>query len=171
MSLVINKDILPNLAVLLIDMQSSFIYDREEREALIPNQVDVINFCQKNNVPVVLIEYSSFGQTVEELIVATQRLPLNNIYYVIKSSENAFVETNLQELLEARRVHYLLVMGVSACACVYQTAFHALQAGFKIITSRDLIEGYWEEYKQKVLWRGENGRCYDDYQEFLQDIS
>jgi len=51
-NLVINKEILPSLAVLLIDMQDYFINSREERQALIPKQVGVIKFCQKNDVPI-----------------------------------------------------------------------------------------------------------------------
>ncbi len=171
MSLAINKEILPRFAVLLIDMQDNFICDREERQALIPNQVRVIRFCEQNNIPVVIVEYSGFGQTAEELVTAVQNLPLNNIYYVIKPQLNAFAETNLADLLKARKIEYLLIMGVSTCACIYETAFCALQSDYKIITSRDLIEGYWEEYRQKILWRGEKGHCYEDYTDLLQDLS
>jgi len=170
-NLVINKEILPSLAVLLIDMQDYFINSREERQALIPKQVGVIKFCQKNDVPIVVIEYSNFGQTTKRLVDATKRLSPENVYRVIKSSEDAFAETGLQDLLQGRGVKYLLVMGVSTCACVYQTAFHAFQAGFKIITSRDLIEGYREQYKQRILWYGENGPCYDNYKQLLEDLS
>lgn len=64
-----------------------------------------------------------------------------------------------------------MLMGVYASACVKETAKGALEAGFKVATSRKLIaDGKYCNYEENVGWYKKKGIYKDDYKKLLSLI-
>lgn len=155
------------LAVLLIDMQDSFLKEvaEEEKRREIPYQLDVLDYCKDNNIPVIVLEYELYGETVPVLKKKVDSLPVKE--YITKSYDDGFFElkttkrshtygriiklldeklldddflkTEVEDKLRAYGIDSILLMGINASGCVLRTAESAVKLGFKIITSKDLI--------------------------------
>ncbi len=159
MKQVLDKDALPYLAVMLIDMQDCFIESKREKERLIPYQIEVLKFCKDHNVPVIVAEYYDKGPTTDKLQKALACLPQANVKTIIKHNDNAFEGTDLAFILKDLGTQYLLVMGINACACVLKTAKNAVNNGLKIITSKTLIAGVCDSCSTTTThsWYEQNG--------------
>lgn len=128
-----------NVAALLIDMQPAFLSYSEDRK-IIPNQLLVLKECAKREIPIFIIEYHGELATVECILKKVRKAP--EFYILRKSSDSAFRSTSLHDLLRNLRIDTLLLMGVSASACVYDTARDAIERGYKLITSNTVIANY-----------------------------
>jgi len=126
------------LAVLLIDMQSRFVTG-EEKLALIPRQIAMLRFCKQTGTPLIVIEYEGEGETIEPL---REEFSGSKIYRITKPGDDAFSGTRLKETLDEIGARQLLVMGVNACKCIFDTVSHAVELGYEVIISDDLIAGY-----------------------------
>jgi nicotinamidase-related amidase len=146
---------LKNLAVLIIDMQEYFI-DSNEKEELVPNQIAVLQFCQKNHVPVAVIEYMHFGATIADLQSELEKISKEKVRFFTKDQDDAFSSKKLHKWLKENNVDTLILMGVKACACVFATAEHAIKNGYHIATSDDIIAGYCPICSRKYVWYTEN---------------
>ena len=168
----LNKSILRNLAVVLIDMQEYSIGTREERK-IISSQVKVLKFCRKNNIPVIIAEYIGKGETLPRLLRKARKLPANNFYKIIKEYDSVFTETRVEEILESWQIQYLLVTGIKACACVHQTVSEAVDKGFKVITANDLIAGYCNNCSQgrEESWYRSTVAYFDSYKQILRQVT
>jgi len=146
-----------NLAVILIDMQDYFI-NHDEKRNLIPNQLLVLNFCRIKNIPVAVFEYRNRGETTAMLKKEIVKFSPENICTFIKRSDDAFSVEDFDGWLKEKNIQTLLLMGINACACVYDTANTAIKNGYKIMTSDTLITGYCNECKseKKHVWYMEN---------------
>jgi nicotinamidase-related amidase len=152
----ITKGMLDNMVVLLIDMQSMFINNEQQRR-IIPSQIAVLEFCKNNSIPLIVIEYANEGDTVDQLSKKIAELPPENVYKITKSYDNAFSDTGLNELLISIQAKTLFIMGINACACVWETAYHAFQEGYNIITSQDVIAGCGScSLKNEKVWYQKN---------------
>ncbi|MDP2908028.1 MAG: isochorismatase family cysteine hydrolase [Nanoarchaeota archaeon] len=159
------------LAVLVIDMQDFWLseIDEKELETELPYQTEVLNYCDKNNIPVFVIEYKNCGPTTAYLSNKLKDMPKKE--YITKTNRSAFERTNLEEKLKASGVDTLILMGVYASHCVKGTAEGALDAGFYIITSKDLIaDDKHNNKKESIEWYKEKGVYKDSYKELLDMI-
>ncbi len=169
---VVKKGKIGNLAVLLIDMQECFLknIDYEERMREIPYQIEVLDYCKEKSVPVFVLEYKNKGPTTKVLKEKVDSLEKK--VYVTKSYDDGFTCTDLAEQLKVYNINTLLLMGVNATACVVATAYGALNAGFNIMTSKDLIadqSGLGSE--EGVRWYSTYGVHRDSYKDILDMIS
>lgn len=161
-----------NNAVLVIDMQESFLneLDSEEREEEIPYQIEVLNAAKRNNIPIFVIEYAGMGSTITELMDVISD---SDYTIVTKPTNNGFRNTNLDELLTERGIHSLTLMGVFASACVYATANGALQNGYEIITSTEVIADSDSAYlrtspnNQSAEWYAEHGTLFENHEQIV----
>lgn len=156
-----------NLAVLIIDMQKSFL-DEPELKDLIPQQIEVIRFCRQKSIPVILVEYRVFGRTVMKL---RKEVCPSLTSRVTKRYDDAFYETRLKKVLSSMGITNLLLAGVYAGGCVYETAAHAIEEGFQVLTSCDLIAGYCDTPLHNEAWYQENGKYFLNYQDVLSLIN
>jgi len=76
-----------------------------------------------------------------------QNTPQNGDFLIPKSKESAFEQTDLTEQLTQNNIKYLLISGVYANACVYQTVLDALALQqFEVAVFNDLTANmYWLE--------------------------
>jgi len=164
-----------NLAILLIDMQDMFMedIDPEELNEEMQYQLAVIDYAKEHNVPVVVLEYFGHEETTSVLRKAVDGL--ENVITFTKWRDDGFedkdVLTNkgLAEYLHGQGVKTLILMGVKASACVRSTGEGALDNGFGIMTSKQLIADppYWN-YEESLFWFRENGIYRDDYKDLLE---
>jgi len=166
----VNETKRSKLAVLLIDMQDSFLggIRPEEREREIPYQLEVLEHCRQNGVPVIVLEYEKHGPTTKALKDKVESLKVKD--YIVKSQNDGFVDTCLEEKLKGYGAETVLLMGVNASACVISTAEGALNAGFKIMASKDLMadDCYWFLPGEMADWYKEMGIYRDSYKDILE---
>ncbi len=161
-----------NLAVLVIDMQEWFLQgiEYEEQHKEIPYQVEVLEYCKNNNIPVFVIEYKDCGPTVK--IIKDKVDSLEKKTYITKPYDDGFIKTDLAEQLRKNKIDTVLLMGINASACVLNTAAGAVIAGFKVMTSKDLIsdpKSY--DSNESIGWYETNSIYRDDYKDLLDLIS
>lgn len=148
-----------SLGVLLIDMQNYFLMDIEEgeKERLIQNQLKVIRFCEIYNIPIIVLEFSGYDTTIQVLSEAVRRVKINMT--IEKPCSNGFSHTNLARKLDALSVDTLLLMGINASSCARHTGKGAVDAGFNIATSEDLIADPpdWNTKPAEIIWFQKNG--------------
>ncbi|MEK6910447.1 MAG: isochorismatase family protein [Nanoarchaeota archaeon] len=164
-----------NTAVVVVDMQERFLsmLDKLTRRQLVHNHLEVLDYCRENDVPVVGIRHDivAFGKeyvyAIENKIAEVSR----NRYFW-KDKNDGFSNLKLQEYLSSLGIERLCLMGVFASRCVISTGQGALNNGFKIATSRDLITD--SNYSQALLasfdWFNANGTLFDRYQDMLRTL-
>ncbi|MDD5083493.1 MAG: isochorismatase family protein [Candidatus Moranbacteria bacterium] len=123
-------------------MQPIFI-DTEEKKSLISRQIFVLNECCKQDIPVISIRHALYGRLDADIFSTIRRFPKDRCMRIKKYFDNAFEQTTLESQLVAFNAKSLLVMGVNACQCVYETVESAMSKKYGILTSRDLIGGYF----------------------------
>jgi len=155
------------LALILIDMQSNFLNTRKEK--IVPNQVEVIKFFKEHNIPLIIIESVGCGAMHGDLQQEIARFPKKLIRTFSKYDHDGFTNQQLHAYLVKNSIKKLLLMGVNGCVCVYETAVSALMYGYKIITSRDLLDGFYKNCYSGVgfSWYKENGILKKNYKELL----
>lgn len=143
-----------NLALIIIDMQDSFLKTKEKLE-LIEKQIPVIKFCMMKNIPIAIFEYDG-----EDTNILIKESLLNYTYKktFIKHTDDAFYVRYFNIWLEINKINTILLMGVNACCCVYDTAKSITKNGFNLITIGDLIAGYCPDCLEPTKsWYAENG--------------
>lgn len=151
-----------SLVVLLIDMQDDFCkrMESQRRQKLVSAQKLILRQCALRKIPLILIEYKGSGETIKELSDPISKV--RNKARILKSTDNAFPgdghDCALNNTLKAIRARTLLVMGVNLSACVLDTAQSAIQLGYRVQTSRDIIANTnYPEWSSDWSWYEESG--------------
>jgi isochorismate hydrolase len=165
-----------NVAVLVVDMQDHYLADVAEEELAEeqPYQIKVLEYCNKNNIPVFILEYEGRGKTTE--IIRDNISDSCLADSVTKSYSNGFYKTNLEEKLEKANIGTVLLMGVYGSRCVKGTALGALESNFNIMTSKQLIAEDASELglftdDEIIEWYERRGIYRDNYLDLLQIIT
>lgn len=151
----------PKIAVLIIDMQARFVDDlrQGEKERIISNQIEIIQECKQNNIPMIVLEMmpEKYGTTITELISELESKG-EKPKTMWKEYDSGFNKTNLHMYLQSIGVNRVLLMGVYADYCVKKTAENAISLGYQVITSNDLISGGTSDsYSNNRSWYTKNG--------------
>lgn len=132
------------LAVVLIDMQDGF-YERGGTtntvglSNLVKHQSRLLRWAVQNKIPVLVFEYEGYGKTDPRLM------------NILKDHEHAVVQKYLDggfysrskpvamKVLSKWKVDTLIVAGVNGPWCVKATIEGALESGFDVITTNQVI--------------------------------
>ena len=165
---------LKDLAVLLIDMQDGFILGDPVKLSIIPSQISVLRFSKENNIPVIIFNYEKYGETTEALNEEIKKMGTKNLYFFIKKRNDAFSVLGFDSILKEKGVTKLFIMGINAGFCIYSTAKTAIEKGYKIITSADVIAGYTSEFRTTECpgrsWYEENGIFKKDHRQIIEEV-
>ncbi len=141
-----------NTAILVIDMQSQFLESipPETRNRQVKSIANLLRVGVDKKIPVFFIEYLGVGQTLPEL---TELVPKDQRVILTKRCDDAFQENVcLANLYPSKHTaKTLIVSGIYASACVYDTVESALKRRFRVLSSADLISDppeYWENTVQ-----------------------
>lgn len=77
--------------------------------------------------------------------------PIEGEYVLDKPGKGAFYATALGEVLAARQITHLIVMGVTTEVCVQTTLREANDRGYECLLVEDGTESYFPEFKQATL--------------------
>jgi isochorismate hydrolase len=127
------------VGVIIVDMQDELLKNISPKELKqqILNQLDVLNFCSQNEIPVFVLEYTGWGSTTS--VLKSRIDSLENKIYISKVFDDGFDGTCLENELKKQEVSTVLLMGINASFCVRVTAQGALNRGYKIMTAGNLI--------------------------------
>lgn len=159
------------VTALVIDMQPNYVKRMysDDRQILIESQIEMLKFFAEQSIPVVVLEYVDRGKTIDELRPHILNVPVSK--YLIKPDDDGFEKTSLLEVLMDLQTNRLVLMGLSASACVKSTAESAIKNGLKIYTARHLIaNGTWARRKDKEDvpdWYEANGMFTEDYNDLF----
>lgn len=124
----INKD---NCLVLMIDMQEKLVNaTNAEKEVEVAEKL--LNACKIMEIPVLVTEQypKGLGHTVEVL-----NKPQNKV--IEKTSFSVLKEENAIEIIESYGKKQVLIFGIEAHICVYQTAMELLEKGYEVYLLKD----------------------------------
>ncbi len=121
-----------NTALLIIDVQRDVVANTHDRDGVIANINRLLQRARDSQTPVIWVQHSDDGlpegsdgwQYVDELKRDADE-PL-----VHKHFGDSFEDTELEELLAARRVGRLVVAGAQTDACIRSTLHGALVRGY-----------------------------------------
>ena len=116
--------LVPNTAVLVIDMQGSFLKGMDEKlkKALIDSQVEILRYCAEYDIPIIIIEYADsvlpWSKNIEYNTIddITEFVKSHKYDKVRKRSDSGFKKTVLEEVLRglnARNVKEILAKFLS----------------------------------------------------------
>lgn len=158
-------------AVLLIDMQKGFLMDvnQSKREQQIRAQIEVLQYCSQKDIPVAVLEFEDWGDTIDELVPYISKVPRR--CNLKKSYWDGFTNDELPKQLNKWNVKNLGIMGVFSSQCIKDTAEGAFKRGYRIATSNALIADSNPNYhKDTIHWFKENGQYYNNYKDLIKQI-
>ncbi|WP_461537496.1 hydrolase [Spongorhabdus nitratireducens] len=139
---------LDNTALVIVDVQGKLATLMHQQQELFKNLAVMTAGAKELSLPVIWMEQlpEKLGPTITEIseVLADQK-PLR------KSSFSCYGEPSFVAELEKLGVKQLLVVGIEAHICVYQTAMDLHNAGYEVEVVADAVGTRKEENKQIAL--------------------
>jgi nicotinamidase-related amidase len=141
-----------NTVLLLIDFQERLFPVMHDKEKLLGNLLKLVKGIQVLEVPIIITEQypRGLGPTIPEI---KELIP--GIKPVEKVCFDCNDEATFGEALGALKRRQVLVAGIEAHICVYQTAMSLARAGFEVQVAVDCIASRDPENKRVALSRME----------------
>lgn len=160
-----------NFAVVLIDMQTNFL--DEKKELIIPNQIKLFDFCENNAIPVFVFTFKDYGAIHTTIKNKLGTMTKNHTQMFEKDKDDAFSQATFCDVLSEQKITSLILTGVNACACVYETARSAHRRSYDLILSEDLIAGYCncDDCIGRKEWYERNTMWHKNYSSFIKTLS
>lgn len=133
------------LAVVIVDMQPDFWTTIGEEEPkllseLVAHNVWLLEWAVKEHVPVLIFEFNDKGPADARLMKVLKAHPYKTI---IKYTNNGFLHEsthlNSRTILQNWGFNRLLVAGINSPYCIRETVQGALEEGFSVVTSADIV--------------------------------
>ena len=142
-----NADLYKNTALVIIDIQNFYFPGGSlplfEPEKAALNAQKILNYSRKNKILVVHVKHNaSSGSEIHDLVK-----PLENEIIISKDKANAFIDTDLLELLKEYNIEKLILCGMQTHMCLEAATRAASDYGFTCTviedacTTRDLKFG------------------------------
>ena len=164
----VEKDTIQRSALLIIDIQEVTTGDLSTNEnykkssgELIGKINSIIGTSTGKNIPVIYIrnEISNWGvnllnNSMEKGSTGVQfdkRLSIATNYIIIKETNDAFSNPNLDSILIAHKINKLIVVGLDAAYCVNSTISAALNRKYSISVIRDAVISENDSLKNLML--------------------
>lgn len=144
-----------NTALVVVDVQGKLAQSMDDRATLFGNLQRMVKGAQALEIPVILAEQTpeKLGSTIAEV---AELLP--GIEPVSKTSFSCMASPRFVENLSSLNRNQVLVVGMEAHVCVYQTAIDLLQHGYEVEVVEDAIGSRAASNKRlavrKMLARG-----------------
>lgn len=148
-----------NVALVIIDMQPEFVLrnphhgllgNLEKLGRVLERQIELIRIAKKNGIPILLIEYNSAGNTLDELrdeIGNYEKATLFTKYQNGMFSNVRNVGHAIRGFLKKEGVTDLVIAGANGGKCVKCSINGALNSGYRVwADSNAIIDLNYEAY-------------------------
>lgn len=124
-----------NTLILIIDIQDKLV-TAVKGNKLVDNAVKLINTANLLNIPIILSEQypKGLGTTVSEISLA---LTADTLKFE-KTSFSLVKENGFLEKLKSYNKKQIIICGIEAHICVYQTAVELINEGFDVVLAKDI---------------------------------
>lgn len=120
--------------LVVIDIQGNLYLAMDDREFLLANTIKLVRGIQVLEIPVILTEQVKIGATVPELAAI-----LNDVKPILKNSFSCCGDKRFMEELRALGKKQVLVCGIEAHVCAYQTCIDLMALGFEVYVVADAV--------------------------------
>ncbi|HEX4788022.1 MAG TPA: isochorismatase family protein [Actinospica sp.] len=129
----------PNTALLVVDVQNGVMESSVDSEAVIAKVSALVDRARSQDAPVIWVQHSSENLPVdsEQWKYVPQLVPQEKEPVVHKRYGDAFEETELEQVLAARGVGRLFVVGAQTDACIRSTLHGAFVRGYDSVLVSD----------------------------------
>lgn len=139
-----------NTALIVIDIQERLFSVMQEKEKLLRNVLKLIRGAQVLEIPILVTEQypKGLGPTlpeIKELLPAVK--PIEKVVF------NCCDEELFCQALEALKRKQVLIAGIEAHICVYQTAMALSKAGYEVQVVVDCVASRENENKLVALFK------------------
>lgn len=175
-----NRELIINTALLVIDMQNGFINERSPfyirgAKQTIPACCEMIDRCHQQKIPVfyVIREYREDGSDVERSRLDAWRKGGKPLSYgcdpelssdmpdkfeilpedtlILKPRYSAFFSTELDLILRRRGIQRLLLAGTTTPNCIRTTCYDALSLDYEVVVLTDCTSSVSDEIQTSNL--------------------
>jgi len=125
-----------NTALLVIDVQEKLVPSISEKEEMLLNTLKCIKAAKLIGLPLVYTEQypKGLGITVAEL-----RGDLDDAPVFEKTDFSCLASDGLKNFLKKNKVKKVLLVGIEAHICVFQTARDLIAAGYEVLVVADAV--------------------------------
>jgi len=145
---------LENTVLLIIDIQGKLVRSMCEKEALIENFQKIIRGAQILGIPILWTEQNpkGLGPTIPDI---ARLLP--NLQPIPKLSFSCCSNERFMQELKALSRKQVLMAGIEAHVCVYQTAMDLLNLGYEVQVVADAVSSRTAENREIGLEKIRDG--------------
>jgi nicotinamidase-related amidase len=144
---------LENTALIIIDIQGKLLNAMYEKEALLENSLKLIKGFRVLGVPMVLTEQNpkGLGPSLDEVIqVLPETRPIPK--YTFNCCQNKEFMTTLSSMNRKQ----VLICGIEAHICVYQTGLDLMNSGYEVQIVADAVSSRVAKNRDIALSRLQN---------------
>ncbi|MEA3459839.1 MAG: hydrolase, partial [Chloroflexota bacterium] len=145
---------LENTVLLIIDIQGKLVRSMYEKEALIGNLQKIIRGARILGIPILWTEQNpeGLGPTMPEIACL-----LSNLQPIPKLSFSCCSNKRFMQELKALSRKQVLMAGIEAHICVYQTAMDLLNLGYEVQVVADAVSSRTAENREIGLEKIRDG--------------
>lgn len=161
-------------AVIVVDMQPGFINTVEinARRQLVSAQQEVLQDISRKGAlsAIVMEDVSQDGEVTDGRIKSSVEAQALRKVYLSKKRNDAFTNPMVESYLKAWKIRRIVLMGLYANYCVFETAQSAIDKGFRVHTAKQLIANEESPFVHFSEWYRENTDFHEDYRSLLPKI-
>ncbi|MDD2316391.1 MAG: hydrolase [Desulfobacterales bacterium] len=134
-----------NVVLLIVDVQGNLAHSMHEKELLFENVQKLIKGIQVLDIPILWVEQNpqGLGPTIPEIADI-----LSNIQPISKMSFSSCRNDRFVQALKALNRKQVLIAGIEAHVCVYQTAVDLVNLGYEVQVAADSVSSRKMENKK-----------------------
>jgi nicotinamidase-related amidase len=123
-----------NTILIVVDIQGNLARVMDEQAFLIENNQKLIKGMHVLGIPVIVTEQNPLGTTIPEI---ADLLP--GVQAIAKDSFSCCAEEKFVSAIRAMNRKQILMTGIEAHVCVYQTAMDLLAMGYEVQVAADAV--------------------------------
>lgn len=134
--------------LVVIDIQGNLYQAMDDRLFLLTNNRKLIQGALILDIPVMLTEQNRIGPTIPEI-----RELLPNATPIVKDSFSCLGEAGFMEALKATGPKRIILSGIEAHVCVYQTALDLMGQGYEVYLVADAVSSRTAQNREIAIRR------------------
>jgi len=123
-----------NTLLIVVDIQGNLARVMDEQAFLIENNLKLIRGMHVLGIPILITEQNPLGATIPEI---ADLLP--GVHAIAKDSFSCCAEEKFISAVKAINRKQILITGIEAHVCVYQTAMDLLAMGYEVQVAADAV--------------------------------